>query len=385
MVRTLRAGIIGNTGHGNYGHQIDTAYEGLSSVEVVAVTDPDTAGREAAAARTGANKLYADYREMLLAEDLDLVNVCPRHVDHHAEMVIAAVEAGVRGILCEKPMAPTLAQADAMLVACQSAGTKMALAHRRASAYEQRGKQLVDEGLIGEVRIIRAHGKADHRSGGQDLMVLGTHMMDSIRYFAGAEPVWAFGHVSQDGRDITSADIRQGNEGIGLIAGNGVQSYYAFANGVIATFESVPGYPLSDHMATSLGFEVHGTEGVISLRSSPLGELYVYPHGQWTPKDGNAWEMVHIDEWDNKPDGSVRSDEERVLLSNTLIAEELVSAVIEDRDVAAVSNGHDGRAALEMIMAVHESQRLQTRVEFPLRNRENPYETWLAEAGAMPQ
>ena len=75
MVRTLRAGIIGSTGHGNYGHQIDTAYEGLSSVEVVAVTDPDTAGREAAAARTGANKLYADYREMLLAEDLDAADL----------------------------------------------------------------------------------------------------------------------------------------------------------------------------------------------------------------------------------------------------------------------------------------------------------------------
>ena len=38
-----------------------------------------------------------------------------------------------------------------------------------------------------------------------------------------------------------------------------------------------------------------------------------------------------------------------------------------------------------MIIAVHESQRLQTRVEFPLRNRENPYETWLAEAGEAPQ
>jgi hypothetical protein len=38
-----------------------------------------------------------------------------------------------------------------------------------------------------------------------------------------------------------------------------------------------------------------------------------------------------------------------------------------------------------MIMTVHESQRLQTRVDFHLRNRENPYETWLAEAGEAPQ
>jgi len=385
MASVLRVGIVGATGYGNYGHHLDTAYDGLSNVEVVAVADPDADGREAAAARTGAQSLYSDYREMLRAENLDLVNVCPRNLTDHAEMVIAAAEVGVRGIMCEKPMAPTMAHADAMLDACQRAGTRMAVAHRRANAYERHGKQLVDEGLIGDVRIIRAHGKADHRSGGQDLMVLGTHMMDSIRYFAGADPVWAFGHVTQDGRDVTSADIRQGDEGIGLIAGNGVQSYYTFANGITATFESVPGYPISDLTATWLGFEVYGTEGVMSLRSSPSGELYVYPHGQWTPEDSHAWERVSIDEWDNHPDGSVRSDQERMLLSNTLIAEELVLAVNEDRDVEAVSNGHDGRAALEMIMAVHESQRLQTRVEFPLRNRDNPYDTWLAEAGAVPQ
>ncbi|MCX8213032.1 MAG: hypothetical protein OTJ97_00730 [SAR202 cluster bacterium] len=53
MARELRVGIIGNTGHGDYGHHIDTAYEALSSVEVVAVADPDPTEREAAAARTG--------------------------------------------------------------------------------------------------------------------------------------------------------------------------------------------------------------------------------------------------------------------------------------------------------------------------------------------
>ena len=215
-------------------------------------------------------------------------------------------------------------------------------------------------------------------------MVLGGHIFDSMRYFAGSDVAWAHGHVTQDGRDVTRSDIRQGDEGIGLIAGNGVQSHYAFSNGVTATFESVPGYPSSERTSTWLGFEVHGTKGILSLRNSPGGELYVYPHGQWAPKDGGAWESVHIEEWEKHPDGRLRSGEEQMRMSNTLIAEELVLAVNQDRDVAAVSNGEDGRAALEMIMAVHESQRLQTRVEFPLRNRENPYETWLAEVDAAP-
>ena len=53
-------------------------------------------------------------------------------------------------------------------------------------------------------------------------------------------------------------------------------------------------------------------------------------------------------------------------------------AIEEDREVITCSSGRDARAALEMVIAVHESQRLQTRVTFPLQNRENPYKTWQA-------
>ena len=132
MAAILRAGIIGDTGRGNYGHGLDTAYDGISGVEVVAVADPDPAGRESAAVRTGALRQYADYREMLESESVDLVNVCPRWIGKHAEMVIEAAEAGAKGVLCEKPFAPTLSQADAMLEACGRNGVRLAVAHRRA-------------------------------------------------------------------------------------------------------------------------------------------------------------------------------------------------------------------------------------------------------------
>ena len=49
------------------------------------------------------------------------------------------------------------------------------------------------------------------------------------------------------------------------------------------------------------------------------------------------------------------------------------------RPIRSVSSGADSRATLEMIMAVHESNRLGTRVPFPLANRGNPYATWLAQ------
>ena len=84
-----------------------------------------------------------------------------------------------------------------------------------------------------------------------------------------------------------------------------------------------------------------------------------------------------IEEWE-------REQRERgvssTTLSNRIIVNELVQAVEEDREVVFSSSGMDGRAAaIEMIMAVHESHRLGRRVYFPMENRENPYEVWRGE------
>ncbi len=143
-----RAGAIGRTGRGDWGHGLDVAFVGLPDVEIIAVADDHPEGLKAAAARTGATVSYDDYHEMLDQEDLDLVAVCPRWLGPHREMVIAAAEAGVKGILCEKPFAPTLADADAMVEACERAGTRVAVAHRRANPYEQHARKLVDDGAI---------------------------------------------------------------------------------------------------------------------------------------------------------------------------------------------------------------------------------------------
>ena len=64
---------------------------------------------------------------------------------------------------------------------------------------------------------------------------------------------------------------------------------------------------------------------------------------------------------------------------NQMIVKELITAIHENRDVIVSSSGRDDRAALEMIMGVHESQRLESRVTLPLKNRDNPYETWIKE------
>ena len=383
MKTTYRAGAIGRTGKGDYGHGLDVAFqippnsiEGLSDVQIVSIADSDPDGLRAAGERIGVEKLYLDYREMMEKENLDLVSVGPRWIDCHAEMVIACANAGVKGILCEKPFARTLAEADAMMETCDRNGVKVAVAHRRACAHEQHAKKLVDEGVIGEVQVLRGHGKADRRAGAMDLMVLGTHMLDSMRYFAGADVAWAHGHVTQDGREVTPTDIREGDEGVGLTSWQRFGAYYVFKNGITAHYESYQGKPSGNHSSSRwFGFEVHGTRGNYLAAKLPQRGDVSLSSRLWIPGEGE-WERILLEEWEKRPDGTSRSGQEQMHLSNKMIVKELLQAIEEDRDVVAVSSGADARAALEMIMAVHESQRLKTRVSFPLKNRENPYEVW---------
>src|SRR4051794_15240460 len=154
--QSYRAAIIGHTGRGNFGHGLDLAFHGLPDVEVVAVADPDEAGRQKAAQRTGAARSYADYWEMLERERPDVVAVCTRWPDQHEAMIAAAVRSGVKGIFCEKPLAGSLDAADRILAACDAHGVKVQVAHQnRARPAPAFVRGLIEEGKIGRLRMVR--------------------------------------------------------------------------------------------------------------------------------------------------------------------------------------------------------------------------------------
>ena len=102
--------------------------------------------------------------------------------------------------------------------------------------------------------------------------------------------------------------------------------------------------------------------------------MYLYPHAFWTPGEENEWQRIHLKDWDENPDGSLRTGGDQTHLSNLMIMNELIQAIENGTEVTKCSSGADARAALEMIMAVHESQRVKGRVQFPLTNRNNPYD-----------
>jgi predicted dehydrogenase len=357
--QTYRTAVIGHTGRGNYGHGIDSAFTLVSGV---AIPPP--------AARLGTRVAYADYREMLTRERPDLVAVCPRHVDQHAEMVIAAAESGARGIYCEKPFTRTPAEGDRVLAVCERLGVKVVVAHRgREHPYLQWAKRLLEE-EIGPLRLLRGHGKGDRRAGAEDTAVLGTHIFDQMRFLAG-DVVSAYGHVAHGGRSITASDVVEGSEGLGPLAGDSLHATYLFDSGVVGHFDS---YRVDRPGERWFGLDVYGERGIVTVRDLPRGDVFRYPSGTWIPDEAaGRWERLSLPEWERAPDGAERTPQQKMTESNRRNALALVLAVERDGEPEHASSGWDAVAALEMVLAPAESQRTGGRVPFPIRQRDNPY------------
>ncbi len=352
--KIYRAAAIGHTGAGNYGHGLHLAYKGLENVEFIAVADVDDAGRKKAAVETGALRSYADYRDMLAKEDMDIVSVCPRWVTEHLDMVLACIEANCH-VYCEKPMVATLADGDKIINAAKQKGVKIAVAHQGVYLPTiQAVKRMLGEGRIGVVQAIYAHGKQDARGGGEDMITLGTHLFNMMRYFAG-DVHWMSAHVTANGKEVTAADARKATEPVGPIAGDCVNSYFAFYSGVSGFFDSRKNQA---GVNSRYGMEIVGSEGMFSLRGGGANELALYPHSCWAPANASQkWEVVHI-------------DDTPLLGGNQLATLELIDAVENNRK--PLSGAEDALAALEMIVGAYESQLTEKRVYFPMEKREHP-------------
>ena len=164
-------------------------------------------GRDAAAVRTAAARLgwtaaETDWHALIKRDDVHLVDVCTPG-DLHAEVAIAALEAG-KHVLCEKPLANTLADAEAMAAAAARAASRGVRAmtgfnYRRVPAVAL-ARQLVTDGRIGQIRHVRASYLQDwlvdpsfpltwrlqrERAGSGALGDLGAHLVDLAQYLTG--------------------------------------------------------------------------------------------------------------------------------------------------------------------------------------------------------
>jgi predicted dehydrogenase len=308
-----------------YGHM--ASYREVPEVEVVAGADPYVEQREAFQQRWGVDRLYADYHEMLERERPDIVSVAtPARA--RCPIVLDCALAGVRALWAEKPMAFSLAEADAMIDACAANGVVVAIGcHRRWDVFWNRMREMTHDGSIGRPLQVNAFLR-----GG--ISEPGVHIIDLVLYQAGGSVQWVFGEMANDERAATDDDLE----------GNG---YLAFDNGVRA-FVRIWGAA-----AAELDVEVVGETG--RLRSVAR------------ERDFEWWQLQSI-EGRREPVQRVFPRPHRIHSAGVGLVRDLIQCIETGKKPNC--SGEDGRAALEVAIAMRESHRHGgRRINLPLEDR----------------
>jgi 1,5-anhydro-D-fructose reductase (1,5-anhydro-D-mannitol-forming) len=210
-----------------------------------------------------------DLDELLGDAEIDAVYISTTNEKHHAQ-AMKAIAAG-KHVLCEKPLAMTLGQAGEMVAAAEAAGLVLATNHHlRNAGSHLKIRELIDDGMVGEVQAIRvAHAvylpphlqgwRIDNSAaGGGVIPDIVVHDADTVRF-----------HMQEDPADVVAIAR---SEGLGKGVEDSVMSVWEMPSGVLV--ETHEGFTVR-HAGTA--FEVHGTEGSIFARGvmtqSPVGEI----------------------------------------------------------------------------------------------------------------
>ena len=373
--------IIYHTGGGRLGgHFTHLAFTGLPGVTIAALCDANDDGIDERMRLTGAKRRYTDYREMIELEKPDIVADCSRLPDEHYEQIKFALEHGCH-VICEKPFVAELDEADELIAMAAQRRLKIAVAYLGRYALVFRTmKQLIEAGEIGRVLTFYGRGKEDPRGGGEDMMVLGSHILDLGVYLLGApERVWA--DVRQlDGRLSTVQDCCKTEEPVGPCAGDEVLAFYRFPNGVNGIFESRRGL-VTRGPCQRMGLVIAGTKGSLAVRYEGKRSLRINRSATLPFEDHAVFEELPLTETRVIP-GAVPLDYAAMGLAagsyshqyyadnNRFAAWDLMQAIDEDREpIASATAALD---SLEMIVGVYASHLAGRPMALPLQDRKHP-------------
>lgn len=318
----LRIGIIGCGAIAEGVHV--PGYTNCPECEIVALADIHEGRLNNLGKKTGATTLYTDYKEMLAKERLDAVSVCtPNYL--HAEQTIEAAKRGIN-VLCEKPMATSLEEADAMLRAVEGNNVTLMVGFtHRFMNFNIKTKELLESGAIGTPFMIRArfahdgpykswNAKSDWffdpiRAKGGALLDMGIHAIDMCRHFMG---------------EITEVSGQTGTLVKDIKVEDSALALLRFASGVHGYIEV--GWSSKDG---ALGFEIYGSQGTIIVD-------YSTPLKIWT-EDNPTWQVI-----DNVAGGGWDTE-----------IKHFVDCLISGKQPN--TSGEDGRVALEVALAVYQA------------------------------
>ena len=266
-------------------------------VEMAVVTGRNPDGVRAAAERFGWAEAETDWRRVVERDDIDVVDVVvPGYA--HAEVAIAALEAG-KHVLCEKPLANTVAEAEAMTRAAAEAAARGVFAmvgftYRRVPAITL-ARQMVAAGDVGEVRQARAVYLQDWLSdedapltwrlkketaGSGALGDIGAHIVDAVQFVTGQQVTGVSGHHAHlrsraaGARAVRRADGTASATERGTVTVDDAAVFFGgLSGGGLATFEATR---MASGRKNALRFEISGSEGAIAFDLEDLNVLQYF-------------------------------------------------------------------------------------------------------------
>lgn len=366
-------------------HGLHTAFTGLPGAEVCAFYDSNPDLDEAEVLRRlHAKKRYFDAGEMLEKERPDIVVITSREPFSHLPQLRLAASFGCH-VFTEKPLSADLEETDEAVRIVEQSGITVCVAHpARYCAPYQAVKRALESGEIGTPLTVTTYGKCDWRGGGEDLMTLGTHLLDLMMYLFG-DPESVRAELRTGGHLTGRHELRETVEEIGPCAGEEIFADFRFPNNVRGTFESRKDLCDYRHDTTHMGLSIRGTKGIITERFTDIVpdfpvifskskhpaefgavfEEYPAPETRIIPGD----DPTYIDFVRTVP-GICKTD--FMLRGFHYAAWDLMCAIDEQR--LPVSNVYNARKALEMIYGIYASHLKDgARVTFPLEDRKHPF------------
>jgi predicted dehydrogenase len=265
---------------------------------MVALAGRSREGVTVAARQLGWASAETDWKALLGRDDIQVIDICTPG-DSHAEIAIAALDAG-KHVLCEKPLANTVAEAEAMAVAAERAASRgirsmVGFNYRRVPAIAL-ARQFIADGRLGTIRHVRAQYLQDwivdpdfplvwrldkEKAGSGALGDIGAHIIDTAQFITGDSIVGVSAIMETF---VKERPIAEASSGLGAssAAGTGqvtVDDAALFigrtAGGALASFEATR---FATGRKNALRIEVNGSQGSIVFDFESMNELLFYDH-----------------------------------------------------------------------------------------------------------
>lgn len=332
-MKKLRVGVIGCGSIAQHRHLPE--YQINPHVELAAVCDINQERALEVAEKYGVLS-YTDYNELLKSGEVDAVSVCtPNYL--HSPITIAALDAGLH-VLCEKPMATSKEEAEAMIAAAEKSGKVLMIGHnQRFVPSHQKARQLIQSGEIGKIYSFRTafgHGGPEGWSvDGKESWFfekekafvgamgdLGVHKTDLLRYVLGEEIVEVGSFVETNAKEFADVD-------------DNAVCVLKTESGIIGTLAASWAYVSKEDNSTI----IYGEKAILRLEDDPINSLVI----QYSNGEVVKYEL-----------GKIQSNDSGGQ-NNSHVIENFVSAVLLGQEPAV--SGEEGMKSLEVILAALKS------------------------------